>query len=167
HTRSDRDWSSDVCSSDLRRGMMSKKLTYALALCLVVLTAGCQKQNAPQQPDGSTAPSGNKTNKQVELTFWYPYGDKIGEANENLVKQFNESQNEIKVKAAYQGNYTDILSKLQAAAVAKNAPDVFVAEDIAAAPLARTGILEDLTGAAEESKMDLKDFLPSVLANSY
>lgn len=147
--------------------ILKKKFIYTIAICLIFLVSGCQSQNASGKPNGSAAQSENEKKQPVELTFWYPYGDKIGETNENLVKRFNESQNDIKVKAMFQGTYNDILPKLQAASVAKNAPDIFVVEDIAAEPLSKAGILEDLTGFVKENQINLKDFLPAVMENSY
>lgn len=77
-----------------------KKLSYLLLLILMTVTlAACGSGNAAST-EGNSEGEG-----PIEITYWYAHGDKIAENNENLVKQFNEMQDEIHVTAEFQGDY--------------------------------------------------------------
>src|SRR5690606_21868244 len=92
-----------------------KKVSYLLIfIAMMLLLVACG--------DGEAANSDR--DGPIEITYWYAWGDKIGENNENLVKQFNEMQDEIHVTAEFQGNYDELQSKTQAAFAAGNAPEV-------------------------------------------
>lgn len=145
-----------------------KKITVIASLLLsFALFTGCQSNMEPQQESPLTTEN-TGSEKPVEITYWYAYGGNIGKANEELVKQFNAEQNEVKVTAVFQGaNYSALQSKLQAAVVAKNTPDVTVIENVATGPFANSGMLQDLSSFIERDKVDLNDFVPVLLGNSY
>lgn len=63
----------------------------------------------PPSPTATTAPP-TKPDK-ITLDFWYSLGGSSGQAVEDLVKQFNESQSYIEVVATYQGGYAEIMAK--------------------------------------------------------
>lgn len=72
-----------------------------------------------------TGCSGNhSTNDITELTFWHSMGGKGGEAITTLVDTFNESQDQIKVVAEYQGAYDDAVNKLKSSALGNAGPDI-------------------------------------------
>ena len=60
---------------------------------------------------GGTAGGQTKT----EITFWHAMEGQLGEAVEELVKQFNQSQGEVEVKALYKGTYPEVLAATMAA----------------------------------------------------
>lgn len=150
---------------------MKKIALSVLVVLSAVLLAACQNREAASPPASAQAPaseSASPAKPPVEITFWYAYGGNQGKANEELVKQFNESQDEVKVTAQFQGeNYNALHAKLQAAVAAKNGPDVTVIENLNTGPFANAGILQDLTGFIERDQLDLADFVPSMLGNSY
>ncbi|OPA79294.1 ABC transporter substrate-binding protein [Paenibacillus selenitireducens] len=138
--------------------------TLALSLAACGNTTSNASNDAPASGSAST-PAPEK--KKVEITYWYSWGDKIGENNENLVKMFNESQDEVVVKAEYQGTYDDQHSKAQAAFAAGNAPEVWQNEISSVGVFAKSGMTEDLTPFVEKANLDMKDFIPGLMGNSY
>ncbi len=105
----------------------------------------------------------------IEITYWYAWGDKIGENNENLVKQFNEMQDEIHVTAEFQGNYDELQSKTQAAFAAGNAPEVTQNEISSIETFAKSDMIQDLSKFVEEDaeEINMEDFNPGLMGNSY
>lgn len=134
-------------------------------------TSASQENGDTQDKQESTSSESNEgeqnKNIPVEIQYWYAWGDKIGENNENLVKQFNESQDEVKVIAAYQGTYDDLHAKTQAAFAAKNAPEVTQNEIASVGVFARSGMTEDLTPFIERDNVDMDDFVDGLMGNSY
>lgn len=134
-----------------------------LLVVLLVLTACGNDEEKASKENKVSADSG-----RTEITYWYAFGDKIGENNENLVKMFNDSQDEILVKAEFQGGYGDLHSKTQAAFAAKNAPEVTLNEIASIGVFARSGMTQDLTPFIEKDKdINLEDFNPGLMGNSY
>ncbi|MBD7983801.1 ABC transporter substrate-binding protein [Sporosarcina sp. Sa2YVA2] len=134
-----------------------------LLVVLLVLTACGNDEDKASKENKVSADSG-----RTEITYWYAFGDKIGENNENLVKMFNDSQDEILVKAEFQGGYGDLHSKTQAAFAAKNAPEVTLNEIASMGVFARSGMTQDLTPFIEkDNDINLDDFNPGLMGNSY
>lgn len=92
----------------------------------------------------------NTDDGKIHITYWYAWKDKIGESKEELVKQFNESQDEIVVEAAYQGSYDELSSKTQAAKAANNAPEIFEVEIANMYTMAKGGMIENLDPFIDE-----------------
>ena len=145
-----------------------KKLSYLLMFTVMILVlAACGNSEAT----GSSGDSGSDSegNGPIEITYWYAWGDKIGENNENLVEQFNEMQDEIHVTAEFQGSYDELHSKTQAAFAAGNAPEVTQNEIASIETFAKSGMTQDLTAFVEEDadEVDMDDFNPGLMGNSY
>jgi len=61
---------------------------------------------------------------KTEIAFWHAMDGQLGEAVDALVKQFNQSQGEVEVKALYKGTYPQVLTAARAAYRQKNPPDI-------------------------------------------
>ncbi|MBA4493833.1 ABC transporter substrate-binding protein [Paenactinomyces guangxiensis] len=109
-----------------------------------------------------------KGNGPTEIEFWYSLGGELGKVLQEQVKQFNESQNEVKVKAVFQGDYYENHQKLLTSIAAKNAPDVSMIEVASVASFADNGVLENLKPYAEgKNGTDEQDFVKGLMGNSY
>ncbi|MED1722582.1 ABC transporter substrate-binding protein [Brevibacillus parabrevis] len=140
----------------------------ALALGLSGVLAGCGSTGKEQAAStGNTTKPATETaasNGPVEIDFWYALGGVRGKTIEDMVKKFNESHKDIKVKAAYQGAYQDNHSKVLASVAAGNNPDVTMVEIASIAAFADAKVLEDLT---PYSQGDEKKYIPGLMKNSY
>ncbi|MDY0323348.1 MAG: ABC transporter substrate-binding protein [Candidatus Carbobacillus sp.] len=132
-------------------------------------TSNGASTNANNNASSNTnaSPSTTAPKEKIVINYWYSWGDKIGETKESLVKMFNESQDAIEVKAAYQGTYDDQHAKVQAAFVAGNAPEVWENEIASVGVFAQAGLTQDLTPFVERDQFDIKDFIPGLMGNSY
>ncbi|MBE3594382.1 MAG: extracellular solute-binding protein [Candidatus Carbobacillus altaicus] len=136
-------------------------------------TASSTTESNTSTNTGNTSTGGNASNdstsnkEKIVINYWYSWGDKIGETKEALVKMFNESQDDIEVKAAYQGTYDDQHAKVQSAFVAGNAPEVWENEIASVGVFAQAGLTQDLTPFVERDKLDINDFIPGLMGNSY
>ncbi len=159
---------------------MVKKLTaLSLAIFMVVVLAACGSNgtnaNSGNANGGAAAESTESattesaSSSKVVIKYWYAFGDKIEEAKQHLVKEFNESQDKIEVIAEHQGDYASLHAKVQAAFAAGNAPAVSDLEIASTGVFARSGMLEELTAYAEKDKdqLQLEDFNPGLMGNAY
>ena len=61
------------------------------------------------------APCSVSAADKTTITFWHAMGGTNGEVLQQIVDDFNASQDEIEIKAEYQGTYDDTITKLKAA----------------------------------------------------
>lgn len=139
-----------------------------LLMSLSGVVAGCASNSSKTESTGSSSGSKSETassgNKAVEIDFWYSLGGKNGEVIQELVKKFNESQQDIVVKPTYQGDYYENHSKVLAAVAAGNQPDVTMVEIASIGAFADAKVVEDLGPYA--SGMEEK-YIPGLMGNSY
>lgn len=77
------------------------------------------------------APCSVSAAEKTTLTFWHAMGGTNGEVLQQIVDDFNASQDEIEVKAEYQGTYDDTITKLKAAMQSDSGlPDVCQMYDV-------------------------------------
>ncbi|WP_332696770.1 ABC transporter substrate-binding protein [Halalkalibacter lacteus] len=149
---------------------MKKTIFWIVSLFVLTLMVGCNQssnQTSSETQAGSSGQASAESDEKIDITYWYAWGDKIQENNENLVKMFNESQDRIHVTAEYQGSYDDLHAKTQAAFAAGNAPEVTQNEIASVGIFANSGMTENLTPFIEKDDVDINDFVPGLMGNSY
>ncbi|ALC83530.1 MULTISPECIES: ABC transporter substrate-binding protein [Bacillus] len=144
-----------------------KKLAFIFMLFTMVLLAACQSGGTSNESKANADSGSEENGGKIEINYWYAWGDKIGENNENLAKMFNESQDKYHVNAEFQGTYDDLHAKTQAAFAAGNAPEVTLNEIASIGVFAKSGMTENLTPFVEKDDIKMDDFNPGLMGNSY
>ncbi len=132
-----------------------KKLfkTALLMLCGLMLLTGCSSSaKDAMKTEEKTADSKGKT----EIQFWYGLGSVAGETMEEIIKEFNESQDKVKVVGVQQADYNETFQKVQAAIAAKEPPAVYIGSNIELR--VKDGMLADLTKYMDD-RTPLDDYL--------
>ncbi|GMV95272.1 MAG: ABC transporter substrate-binding protein [Candidatus Hydrogenedentota bacterium] len=104
-------------------------VTIALTGSLIVIAAAC---------------SGEREIHPGELTYWRTLTGAAGDAQDALVERFNAEHPDITVRSEFQGSYSDLSTKLVAAAVARTGPQVTQLGTFEIREFARSGVLLDL-----------------------
>lgn len=146
---------------------MKKLYGFLIMMIALFIVSACSSTESAGTENKENSNEASATEDKIEIKFWYAWGDKIGENNENLVKMFNESQDKIHVTAEYQGTYDELHAKTQAAFAAKNAPEVTMNEIASIGVFAKSGMTQDLTPFIERDDINLDDFNPGLMGNSY
>ena len=142
---------------------MKRKIAIALAAVMTLgMTAGCGSDGAKE-----TTETADAATEKIEIEFWHCMGASNGELIQEITDSFNESQDEIYVKAVHQGSYTDASTKLQAALSAGEAPVIAQMEIGSMGVYADAGQLLDLQKFVDAESFELDDFLPGLLDASY
>ncbi|OAT81621.1 ABC transporter substrate-binding protein [Bacillus sp. MKU004] len=126
-------------------------LLSAALMTALLLLAGC----------GSSEKTASKTDDgRIEVEFWYGLGGKLGENVEKFIKDFNESQDEIKVVGVAQGDYDETVEKLQAAMAAKKVPSAVLLENDPMHSFADKGLLASMnTFIEKDNEFKSEDFI--------
>ena len=102
---------------------------------------------------------------KTEIHFWHAMEGKLGEATDELVKRFNQSQGEYEVKAFYKGTYPEVeASALAAYRHKKNPPHIVQIYEIGTRSMFWSDAIVPVYRLMEQQKIavDWGDFIETV-----
>lgn len=167
-------------SNMTRRDFMKGILAGGVAACSAGLLTACGSASAGSTSSSTSASSTSSGSSSttssestgsddvIDLTFWYAYTGTIQEYIDAAVERFNTTvgaEKGISVTAEYQGAYTDLHQKLQAAYIAGTAPDVTELEIGVVGEFSNGGMVQSLDSFIEADNYDLSDFYDGLLYN--
>jgi sn-glycerol 3-phosphate transport system substrate-binding protein len=98
----------------------------------------------------------------VDVLYWGSFSAELGEAEQEVVRRFNESQDEVVVEYQFQGNYEETAQKLTAALAARQAPDVALLSDVWWFKFYLARALAPLNDLIAANEIDTADYVPSL-----
>lgn len=137
---------------------MKRALSILLATLMSVSLAACGSSDSADSGAGPEA-SGEKT----EVVFWSSMSGVMGEAQDEMIKNYNASQGAVNVTVEFQGNYYDMAAKLQAAVTSGETPHVAQLEMGRTKMFADYGILQDMTELAKTAGLDTGIFYKGLM----
>ncbi|MCH3921060.1 MAG: ABC transporter substrate-binding protein [Sphaerochaeta sp.] len=136
-----------------------------LLCCVSGLFAGGAKEAPATQSVPVTTetpkidPSKYAVTAPIEITWWHALENQYSGLVDEIVNDFNNSQDKIKVKAEYIGSYSTVNETLVAAQVAGTGlPALVVANTPYVAQYGASGLCEDLTPYIQATGFDIHDF---------
>ncbi|MDC3416625.1 ABC transporter substrate-binding protein [Aquibacillus salsiterrae] len=138
-----------------------KFLVFLLMFISFGLITGCSSGDQTSTGD-SNADSGSGGGKgKTTITFWHSMTDTSGDAVEEVIKEFEKQNPDIKVNASYIANQGEGQNeKLLTAIAGGNPPDVAYFDRFEVASWAAQGSLEKLTDLAESSGITQDKYYP-------
>nr|WP_231571539.1 ABC transporter substrate-binding protein [Paenibacillus sp. VKM B-2647] len=116
--------------------------------------------DAPAAADkgGSKASSSGPT----KVVFWHAMGGSNTKVVDQLVSDFNASQDKIKVEAVFQGTYDDLLSKLKATMGTKEGPSLVQMYEIGTRFMIDSKTTTPMQNFIDQDKYDLSQLEPNI-----
>ncbi len=106
---------------------------------------GVQPTVAPPTAVPPTAvPPTAAPKEKTKIVYWRSLASFRGEAQDELGRQFNASQDEVEVEVQFQGAYSELEQKFLAGIAARQVPDVVMLCDTCFPQFARSGALLDI-----------------------
>src|SRR5713226_10460686 len=107
------------------------------------------------------APASAKT----EIQFWHAMTGQLGDATNELVRQFNESQSEYEVKPLRKGTYPETLTFAIAAYRQRQAPNIVQVFEVGTQTMLLSGAVHPIYQLFKEQEIavDWKDFIAPVV----
>ncbi len=101
---------------------------------------------------------------KAEIYFWHAMEGQLGEAVEELVKQFNQSQGEFEVKALFKGTYPVLLTSAIAAYRHKNHPHIVQVYEVGTQRMLRSRAVTPVYALMKQQALavDWDDFIAPV-----
>lgn len=137
---------------------------FLLAGIMTFSLAACGGSGGDKNTDSGSASGGEASGDKIEITFWHAMGGVNGEALDQMVEDFNASQDEIVVTTEYQGTYDDTITKLKAAMQSGNLPDVCQMYDVGTKFMIDSGYVvpvEDMFESTGYDKSTVMDVITS------
>ena len=113
-------------------------------------------------PPTAVPPTAVVPKEPVKIDFWFAMSGSAGDAVQELVKRFNESQSEVFVTATYQGSYDDAITKLKAGLQSKDVPAVTQMYDLGLRLLIDLKVVKPVQEFIDRDKFDISDVEPAV-----
>ena len=98
----------------------------------------------------------------LEVTFWSSFTGTNNDAQEEVVRRFNESQSEIQVTHEFQGSYEETAQALTAAIQGGSAPDMSLLSDVWWFRFYLSQLLQPLDDYIAASELDTADYVESL-----
>ena len=102
---------------------------------------------------------------KTEVVFWHGMGGELGEITDDMIKEFNNSQDQYEVKGVYKGNYDEAMTSAIAAFRAKQHPNIIQIFEVGTASMmAAKGAIRPIHEIMAEAgtPVDISKYLPSV-----
>jgi len=101
---------------------------------------------------------------KTEISFWHGLDGQAGEAVDALVKQFNQSQGEVEVKAVYKGTYPQVLAAALSAYRQKAPPHLVQVYEVGTQSVILSDAIVPVYRLMQQQKMAVNwaDFLETV-----
>lgn len=103
-----------------------------------------------------------ETGSTIEVKYWASQSGTNGEAEQELVDRFNESQQDVKVTREFQGSYEETAQKLTAALQARQVPEISTLSEIWWFKFYLARHLQPLNDYINASGTDTEDYVDSL-----
>lgn len=153
-------------SSSLSRTTFSRR--QALRLGVAALAAGAAApllaRSAEAAPHSDQGPARvQQMGSTVPVVYWGSFSGNLGEAEQAMVRRFNESQSDVQVEYQFQGSYEDTAQKLTAALQARQAPDISILSDVWWFKFYLSRTLLPLDSLMAKHDVDATDYVDSLM----
>lgn len=142
-----------------------KALLGAAGLSAIGACAPAPTSPAAAQPTTAPAPvvKAPSSAAKTKITYWGSFSGNLGDAEKEVVKRFNESQQAVEVDYQFQGGYEDTAQKLTAALQAKTAPEVSLLSDVWWFKFYSNKTLAPLDDLMKANKVERSDFVDPLI----
>jgi len=134
-----------------------------LALALTMVTAACGGAAPGGGSDSSALAPAKDVAPAATITWWHAMTGVNNDALNKIVAGFNSSQSKIKVEVAFQGNYDDLLAKLNTAIASNAAPALVQVYDIGQRYMYDSGQVVPMQAFIDRDTFNTSDFEPAVI----
>ena len=130
-----------------------------------------------EAPNNSTDESKTQSSEQAENTesqgsadkttivFWHSMGGNLNDAIDHLVEEYNNSQDKYVVRAQFQGEYDDALTKLRSSASGKDVgADLVQVFDLGTRYMIDSGLIKPIQDFVDQDNYDTSQLEENLLA---
>ncbi|MDR0266884.1 ABC transporter substrate-binding protein [Paenibacillus sp.] len=144
---------------------MGKKSLVSLMLAAVLLLLSACSVNMggdePKASDPKTNDTGTKSGV-TKVVFWHAMGGELTKVVDQLVDNFNKSQDKVQVEAVFQGTYDDLLSKLKASMGTNEGPTMVQMYEIGSRFMIDSKAITPMQNFIDQDHWDVNQLEPNI-----
>jgi len=146
---------------------MGKRKTAGILLAsMMVLLSACNV-NMGESADGGkkteeTKPGSAQTSAPKKVVFWHAMGGSNTKVVDQMVADYNASQDKVKVEAVFQGTYDDLLSKLKASMGTNDGPSIVQMYEIGSRFMVDSKAITPMQNFIDADKWDVSQLEPNI-----
>ncbi|PGT82251.1 MULTISPECIES: ABC transporter substrate-binding protein [Bacillaceae] len=138
---------------------MKKKLLIILSALFLLLLGACSSSNtnssgAKSEAEGTKGTDTEETAGKQEVVFWHAMSGDLETVLNNIVSDFNESQDNIEVKPVFQGTYEEALTKFNTVAGTADAPTIMQTFEVGTKYMIDSGHVQPVQKFIDEDNYD-------------
>lgn len=137
-------------------------LSALVFLLLMSTVLGCSSGNTDGGKEGKTKDVVKEDGKIV-IDFWHSMGGTPGDALTELVNQFNDRQDKIKVSLEFQGDYEEAINKLKNVAGTDKAPAIMQIYEIGTRFMIDSGYVKPMQAFIDADNYDISALEENIL----
>lgn len=134
--------------------MIKKYLAIFMMLCLTLSLAAC---------GANTEATTTKQNGRIVVTFWHSMSGEPQKTLNQIVKEYNQSQNKVLVKTEYQGEYTESLPKYLSVGGTDKAPTIIQVQEIGTKTMINSGFIDPVQKFIDKDHYDTSNLEKNIL----
>lgn len=142
-----------------------KKLMKSVLLVIVIFSiaalAACTNSDSNNQGEKKAAVK--TSDGKVEIEFWHSMGGAGQETLNEIVEQFNGSQDDYVVKAEFQGSYEESLTKLRTVGGTTDAPAITQVFEVGTKYMIDSGFIEPVSTFIDKDGYDSSQLEENIL----
>lgn len=150
---------------------MNKKRWIGLLLAAMLLVAtacsggggGAGNAGGESGGQGEAQSNGSSSGGATKVVFWHAMGGANTKVVDQMVANFNASQDKIRVEAIFQGTYDDLLSKLKTAMGTKEAPHIVQVYEIGSRFMIDSKLITPMQTFIDADNYDLSQLEPNII----
>ncbi|QNF28070.1 ABC transporter substrate-binding protein [Metabacillus elymi] len=135
---------------------MKQKFLIVLSAFLLLILGACSSTNAGTNGSGAEGEGTNteETAGKQEVVFWHAMSGELETVLNDIVADFNESQENIEVKPIFQGTYEEALTKFNTVAGTEDAPTIMQTFEVGTKYMIDSGHVQPVQKFIDEDKYD-------------
>ncbi|MDF0725455.1 ABC transporter substrate-binding protein [Cytobacillus sp. S13-E01] len=141
---------------------------FTLIFSMVVITA-CSNSASNETDDETKGTTNEGTTEEkpaegkTEIVFWHAMSGVGQEALDEIVADFNSSQDKVEVKAEFQGTYEESLTKFRSVGGTKDAPAIIQVFEVGSKYMIDSGFIEPVQSFIDNDNYDLSQLEKNIL----
>ncbi|MGO1580853.1 MAG: ABC transporter substrate-binding protein [Peptoniphilaceae bacterium] len=141
---------------------MKKRLLVLTMLVISLFVTSCAARDTSKE-GGNEQDKTQVAEGKTQISFWHSMGGVNGEALEELVKRYNESQDDYFVTAEFQGEYDDALTKIRASSAGKDiGADIVQVFDLGTRFMMDSGLIVPIQEYIDKDNYDISKIEPNL-----
>ncbi|MBO1512972.1 ABC transporter substrate-binding protein [Metabacillus bambusae] len=138
---------------------MKQKFLIVLSALFLLLLSACSSTNtgtngSEAEGEGTEGTNTEETAEKQEVVFWHAMSGELETVLNDIVADFNESQENIEVKPIFQGTYEEALTKFNTVAGTEDAPTIMQTFEVGTKYMIDSGHIQPVQKFIDEDNYD-------------